>query len=778
MPASETVPCARCGRPVRATAPLPLPTCSRCAGDSSFEVVVGGARVRLGASSIRARVEAGTLTGTDLIVEDGVPAALAAHPAFRTWFLPGHTDALPLPDTPARDTPSAARGSGPAGTGWRRTVVLAVGLVGLLATVAALAWRVGPELVVGGGDEPAGGGGSSAEGGASSRAIEVAGGGGSTTSGAAAAAAPIGPASTHPFDVFVARVGRVEEPRTYWLTEAWALRNRDEAAARKEAVAAAEKAVARAPTDPEALALLAAVYAEAGVEPELRRILRERARARGGPAPAVTRASTLVAIADGEAAEAARLASECAVPADLLCREATLLAGIATAPTPTAAQADNLVYALDELAAAWPENVALSRHAALVAARGDVVGAEARLQSTLKVYAGHAALLDAQALLALRNGASKTGRALLAKLEAPSDALLLEAAGDAVGRGDFAEALKLLGRRTGPPDRLTRVYDAQAKLLATRAGKGSASDALLAAERAARADGNGPVGVQVWVAAAMLAGDRAAAVRAWDALQARGGDPVDLGRARLALAASDYDQGLFREALVAVDAAIEADRAAPEGHLWKAAILASVQNAPGAVDALRSAVSAVDDTHLRRRAYGGALRTLPDAAAVRGQLSKLLNDDPTRTDDAALATAVALWLGGDDAGALAAVEPVAARGSDGEALALKARLLFARGQSAAALAAVDQALARRPKEATWILLRARALLAAGRAEEAEAALAVARSGTLPAGSMHHFAADLARRRGDDARAQVALRSASADAYDLVARRALRGVTED
>ena len=75
--------------------------------------------------------------------------------------------------------------------------------------------------------------------------------------------------------------------------------------------------------------------------------------------------------------------------------------------------------------------------------------------------------------------------------------------------------------------------------------------------------------------------------------------------------------------------------------------------------------------------------------------------------------------------------------------------------------------------------QSRVELALGRAADAERAVALARSGALPAASLHLLTARIAAMKGDSAAALVARRAAAAaDPTDLVVVRALRGVSED
>ncbi|MDP2310469.1 MAG: hypothetical protein Q8P18_30910 [Pseudomonadota bacterium] len=740
----------------------PLPTCAVCVGDTkAWEVRAAAGRVSLDRDGVRAGILAGTLNGSDLVLDGAASTPIAAHAAFRTLFLPGHPDALPVRPEPT------------VGSGKLRRVPVMLGVGVVLAVALGLSSPyVLPEL--------------------------TAGGSASTGTKAAAVAAPVPSAAAEvvpppaapvvaaqpldPIGELVKRVGPVESDGAALLAEARDARLLATPEGLLAAIGAGERAVAHAPQDPDALALLAGLLAEAGMAPQLRTALLVRAISLQKDAPAVHRAVAEDALARSDI-DSARLSVDAClrvVPTDLGCRELhgrVIEAGSASIKE---AEATNLVYALDELTKAWPENRHLPRRAALLAARADLTGAEGRLAAERKRFPADPALQAASALLSFRNGAPTRARALLRRLEAPPDALLVEAAGEAVGRGAPDEALALLARvQAAAMRRDARLYEAQARWLLARAGKGSAAEASAAAERVAALDPGHPAVVQVRVALASLANDPTAAARAWEQLQTGGAQPVDIARAWVARAALNVAQHHPREALLEVESALQADGSAPEVHLWRAAAQASGQNGAAAVDALRAAITAIDGRHARRRTYGGALVLPADIPALRTALTTLLQDDPARRDDLALANAVLDWLGGDAAAASAALVPLVQRGADADALALDARLLLAAGQPKEALARMDQAVALRPREVAWQLVRAEALLALRKVGDAEVALASARSGKVPVTTLQLLVGEVAAKKGDTAAALVARRAAvAADPTDLGARRALRGVTED
>jgi hypothetical protein len=585
-----------------------------------------------------------------------------------------------------------------------------------------------------------------------------------------------------PLELLITRVGPVTEAPEVLLAQARAAVAKAEDLPAAEALA--ERAFAAAPEAPDALALLAELVADSGGAADLRDAALARAQTAGPTLPSVRRAAAIVALAGGNASEARRLADQCLAdtPADLGCRDAQARAR--EAADPKGPEVDNLLYALDELARAWPENRAIPRRAALLAARTDVLGAEARLDAQAARAPQDAGLAEARARLAFRNGRSNTARTLLGAIPTPSPDLLIEAAGDAVGRGRGGEALDFLQRVPAPASTATaRLYEAQARWLVARATTPAdptqIQAALSAARRAAQDDPGNPAVVQVRLATSLLARDFPDAVQAWQLLDPKGGTPVDQARAWVMRASMDLSQDHPREALTAMEAAVAADTSDPSSWLWLAQAHTSAQNGLAAAKALREAVVSVDGRHARRRAYGGALPVPADAATLGAALTALLASDPARQDDLGVSRAAIAWLSGDDATALTDLAPVLQRGVDADAAALRARLLLARGDAAEALSAVDAALSVRPKEAAFSLLRAEVLGALGRGREAETALATARSGGAPVASVELTKVRLALKARDAAGALVASRAAyAADPTDLVARRALRGVSED
>lgn len=737
MPASVRVPCVRCGRTVTVAAVPPLPTCAQCSGArETWEIRLGNERVILDEAGVRGHLAAGTLTGQEHLQEGVRAIPIAAHPRFRSAFLEGSPNALALVRTPPTTKPPPRRS-------WR------FALLGITALVAALVLlNQAPEAPPPSAPAPV----------------------------APPVVAPADPNVLPPrLDALIRAADPVEEPRSVLLARAWTAWSTGQNA---EAVTHATRAVARSHDDVQALALLAALHSEGGTEPELALELLSRARARDPSAPAVLRAGAVAALARNDADEARRLTAEClAVANDLGCREVSLRIDERATSLRTV-DAENLVYAMDALAKDWPELDGLDARAALVAARAELQGAEARVSAA--IAAGHTddATRSAGLWLAFRNGPTAADRAALADLTSPSEPLLLEAAGDAIGANRPQDALLLLRRLKEPRSNAALLYEAQAALLlARKSGDGGA--ALEAARRASAADPQNPAVVQVYAEAAMLAGESATALAAWDTLSLIRAPTPDLARAWATRTAQQLAANHPREAVIAGEAAVEIDPSEPSNFLWHAAALAAAQNGPGAVSTLRGAAWAVDGRHARRRPYGGALPVPLPIDRLRGDLPPLLKDDPARATDLTVALAIVDWLSGDLAAATTRLAPVVTAGIDPEALLVHARIEAAQGRRASARAAVTQALALRPKEATLHLLKAELDVADGNVEEAERELAKARGGRLPDASLRLTELALAEKKADAAGLVEARRAAvRAAPDDLVARRAWRQVRRD
>lgn len=110
MSLSFQVPCVQCGRSLVVVAAWPLPTCDDCTGGTSpWEVRVGAERVHLDHADVRSRLLDGTLIGSDFVTAGGESTPIAAHAAFRTLFLTGHPDALPLRSPPSTGSRAVRR---------------------------------------------------------------------------------------------------------------------------------------------------------------------------------------------------------------------------------------------------------------------------------------------------------------------------------------------------------------------------------------------------------------------------------------------------------------------------------------------------------------------------------------------------------------------------------------------------------------------------------------------------------------------------------------------
>jgi Flp pilus assembly protein TadD len=714
----------------------------------SYVVRKGGERIPLDRAAVVARLRARTLSGLDWVSVGEEPAVpLASHPDFRAFFLPGSPEDLGGAPPPAPRAPSRA------GPMLRR---MAIGLVGLGA-VGGVVFGVTtglipiPEL-------------HSAPAPVAAPAPTK----GSATDAAKPAPAPA-PAADGPMAALKKRVGEVDEPRTLLLARAWESRLDGSRKGLDAAITSAERAVVRAPDDPEALALLAELYGEAGREPELREALLKKAEKLGPNLPAVVRAMALSEIAEGLDTDARALADGClkSAPDDLGCREALLRS------TEGTGDVANTLYAYDELAKRWPANKHLPCRAAVVAARNDVARAEERVAAARKLVPDDRDVLAAAALLDFRNGDFDEAVAIAKGFgkDVPVD-VALDAAALAVARGDSAGALQWLAATEGAKDGKDRakLLTVQAKLVAAMGGDAAAVKAAsAAAAQLDAANKTDPAGIEARGMAAALASDAQGAARAWSLLDGNEEPGVARSRALLARARSEIASGHAPDAIRSTERAIAADPVDPDAHLWHLYALLAVQNAPGLRLALDQAVLDVDGSADRRTPLAPGLRVPPPGSDIAAALAKAAEGVPDIQNDQAWIRAVIAFLEGDAATAGASLDGDAHPG-------LAARLALARDDGAAALDAADRAAARQPGETGWQLARARALALLGRWKEADAALTIVRSGHPTGAGVHMVRAAIAKSKANTASVLEAAQAAvDADPWDLSARRLLRSV---
>ena len=166
------------------------------------------------------------------------------------------------------------------------------------------------------------------------------------------------------------------------------------------AIAAAERAVVADPDRVDALGLLLTLYAETNRFPEAWQPLLDAAMARSPNDPSTRRAQSALALARGDLPGAEAAAQDCLKDTrdSVICREA--LAAAREAMASDAASAIPVLAELDAIVAVEPDNVRVRRRAALLAAKVDAPGAEARLDALIQ-ETDDRTLLEARARLAV-----------------------------------------------------------------------------------------------------------------------------------------------------------------------------------------------------------------------------------------------------------------------------------------------------------------------------------------------------------------------------------------
>jgi tetratricopeptide (TPR) repeat protein len=730
-----------------------------------FAVSKGTQQWNLDRAAVIARLRTEELRPTDFVIgPEGRPIAIAAHPEFREYYIPGSgQEIVPLPKQ---------RRPLPPWIGQAFKGLVALALLGAAAGYATthpeifrpfkrLAQIEAPALPRVGSLLPEG--------------SEVMG---------IKAVPKVDEPKVDPMDAIAAakvaelttRVGPVEEPRLLWIAKAWSARQVGTDAARVEATQAAEHAVARSPEDPDALSLLVEVSVEGLGDAAARDAALHRARQLvvakygAGGTVALRRAEAAVASlapADVDAMAAARACLELD-PTDLGCRSWEALASIRTDESAVALQR------YDELIRDWPSNAEIVRRAALVAVDADAPNARARLVAARKHVNDDPQLESAAVVQLLRDGNAPEAQAIMRKLgKTATDVAAVAFAEAAALGGDLASIEDLFEGRSfgeGLLGRRAALARAQAAWRLARQDAGRMAEAVAAAEAIVALGARDALSLQARALIGSLAGDAVAVQRAWALMETKDLPARDAGRILLSQAWVDWNRGQPRDALPSVEAAIRADPVSPLGWAWLTQVQLASHNPAGALKALRDAVPAVNGMDRSRSPLGGALAPPPPGPEILDGLVTAIGGDARMADHLTFSRGAAAWLIGDDASALALLAPVAGKGEDVEAMALVARLELQRGRADVAVVHAERLAQARPKEAAYHLLRAQCYIALKRWPDAEKALAVVGSSGQDSALVQELRAKVALASEDRAAALVAARRAlEMDRTDLVAR---------
>lgn len=768
MRADVHLACPRCGRSVPSSRGIGTlcPGCESAASASGVFAICRGTRQwSLDRAGVLARLRTEELGPTDFVIgPEGRPIAIAAHPEFRAYYIPGSGQEVvplprkrrPLPGWVAEAAKAVVALALIAGAGhYAATHPEIFRPFGRLADIEAPALpRVGELLPEG------------------SQIIGIK----AVPKQEAPKVDPMDAIAAAKIAALVSRVGPVEEPRLQWIAKAWAARQVGTDAARAEAIAAAEHAVARSPMDPDALGLLVEVSVEGEGDADLRAAALHRARQLAaakygaGGTVALRRAEAAVASsapADVDALAAARACVELD-PTDLGCRAWEAQAGVRTDETSVALQR------YDELVRDWPGNAEIVRRATLVAVDADAPTSRARLVAARKRVKDDADLESAAVIQFLRDGSAPEAQAIMAKLGASAtDAAAVAFAEASALGGDIAAIESLFQGRTlgeGYLGRRAALARAQAAWRLARQDPARVSDAVAAAAGIVQIGARDPLSLQARALIGSLAGDAVAVQRAWAMMETKDLPARDAGRILLSQAWVDWNRGQPRDALPSVEAAIRADPVAPSAWAWLTQVQLASHNPAGALKALRDAVPAVNGLDRTRSPLGAALAPPLPTAEILDALVTAIGSDARMADQLTFSRGAAAWLIGDEASALALLTPVAGKGEDAEAMALVARLELRRGRADVAVVHAERLAQARPKEAAYHLLRAQCYVALERWPDAEKALAVVGSSGQDNAVVQTLRARVALAGEDRAAALVAARRAlELDRTDLAAR---------
>ncbi|MSQ03610.1 MAG: hypothetical protein EXR71_17290 [Myxococcales bacterium] len=716
--------------------------------------------VSIGGTALLDRLRSGQLSGQDwLVADDREPLMIAAHPVFASLYLRGE---IPPPQAvvvhaPSKSAPRVRFGRVRPALPWGRMfrTVITLGALGGGAYFAFTHQRELREVAL--------------------DLSELVAPANETEAAANLSLREPAPDTSRPqldpLGSLPDQEGHVEEPLALLearAVEAWSRGGPDDL---REGLAHARRAVARATKDADAVALLAILAALSGDQPGLTQLAAQQAIALGQGNGATELGRAALAIANGAPADAVAAVAACAKSGDRVCRY------VAASQNPDRAAA---VAGLDQLAADWPSHRGVPRAAALLSAAADAPDAGPRLDA---LHRKDALSIAVRAQLHVQDGEGAQALAVAQALgaEAPDGlrvavARVSLATGDVVGVIDLIRPVVDAGGKSGAyADALLLL--AQARWLQARdvpANQGAASEAVGRLVTAGRTD---PAVAQVRALVAHGTGDKAEQSRAWlsmDPALRSGPELARVLRTQVALMESANIGG--SEVLPVAEAARVADRSDPFVHVWLVHLHLGGHSPARAIDALRTAIREVDGQSGRRRTDLATLETGSPARMLVDEVDAALGNNATFATSLPMARAAAAWLGGDLDLARRTLSRHPALETDPDAMALRARLRLAAGDTAGAVSDWDKVVAQRPKQAEYLLGSLHARVTAGQAMSAVGVADLVASSRITSPQSYALLAEVQAAVGDRSGAIRLLETCiSKDAFDIAARRRLRAL---
>ncbi len=706
------------------------------------EVRKGAQRRNLAPEDITRGVRAGEIVGTDWI-SDGVvaPCPVAAHPDYRSMFLPGMLQ-VPVEDLTPGFVVRARRV-----VSWA-VQAAALALLTAVATGALAVAAVGPEEV----------------------AYRVL-----VRLDAERAREDLSSEARA-----LLRGEAPEEPRATLLADAWRAWGEGSPEGLARAVDFARRASVRAPDDAESWGTLAYFLSVERGSERLRVSAATRAQVLDPSASAVQLAAGGEHLAHGDLFRAMAHARAClaAAPAMLPCRELALESEPDARETAARRMAE-----FDALAAQWPANLRLRAHAARLAVLIDAPTAERRLAEARALMPDDVPLRVAEAQLRYRDGEVDAGRDLVATV-APgiNPAVVLGEAEAALQEANPQQALAALAALSGgqSPDlgeeiALRRVGAQARVLLAGVGGPGvrqRRQEALAAVEHLMELDAVAASTVQVAMLLAEIEGRPADGDRAWSRLDTRASSRRDVARVWATRSVVLLSRQDLSGARIAATDAVHADGTEVAPHVVRM-VVSSLTRDVGALEAASRDVARLPDLRQARRLpQGGATEVEPPWGEANRAVAAFARLAPAPVG---LATAVARADAALDILRGRAATATGLQGSEAVDFALRARGYQRTNQPRAAVRAAQQAVALEPGEAHWRLLLAETSVQDQDWKQAvDALMAARRLGLGDDAYVDALEAEAASALGQEARLhEAARRAVAADPLDVATRKLLR-----